>query len=84
VLLPASSSVSYPTFLVSFVLTHMTGLISHVPGGIGIFETVMVLMLLPRLPVPAVLGSLLAYRGIYYSLPVAVASVIIAVHEMAR
>lgn len=84
VLLPASSSVSYPAFLGIFVLAQVTGLISHVPGGIGIFETVMVLMLSPRLPVPAVLGSLLAYRGIYYLLPLALASLLLAVHEVTR
>jgi uncharacterized membrane protein YbhN (UPF0104 family) len=84
VLLPASPAMSYPAFLGIFVLAHVTGLISHVPGGIGIFETVMVLMLSPRLPVSAVLGSLLAYRGIYYLLPLVVASMLLAVQEVTR
>ena len=84
VLLPSSSAVSYPAFLGIFVLAHVSGLISHVPGGIGIFETVMLLLLSPTLPVSAVVGSLLAYRGIYYWLPLLVAVVLLVTHEVAR
>ena len=84
VLLPPSSAVSYPAFLGIFVLAQVIGLISHVPGGIGIFETVMLLLLSPTLPVSAVVGSLLAYRGIYYWLPLLVAVVLLVTHEVAR
>jgi phosphatidylglycerol lysyltransferase len=84
VLLPSSSTLSYPAFLGVFVLAQVTGLISHVPGGIGIFETVMLLLLSPSLPVSSLVGSLLAYRGIYYLLPLMVASVLLAAHEVMR
>lgn len=60
-LLPPSSTVPYPAFLGIFVLAHVIGLISHVPGGIGLFETVRLLLLSPTLPVSSGVGSLLAY-----------------------
>jgi phosphatidylglycerol lysyltransferase len=82
VLLPPSSTLSYPAFLGIYVLAQVAGLISHIPGGIGIFETVILLFLAPRIPASSVLGSLVAYRGIYYLLPLAVASALLAAHEV--
>jgi uncharacterized membrane protein YbhN (UPF0104 family) len=84
VLLPSSSAVSFPVFLGIFVLAHVAGSISHVPGGIGIFETVMLLLLSPTFPVSPLVASLLAYRGIYYVLPLLVAIVLLAAHEVTR
>jgi uncharacterized membrane protein YbhN (UPF0104 family) len=83
-LLPPSSSLSYPAFLGIFALAQVAGLISHVPGGIGIFETVILLFLSTGLPAASVLGSLVAYRGIYYLLPLAVGSALLAAHEVIR
>ena len=55
------------------LLSQLLGLVSHVPAGLGVFETSMVLLLAPWLPGDRVLGSLLAYRLVYYLLPMAVA-----------
>jgi len=62
----------------------MIGLISHVPAGIGVFKTVILLLLSSTLPVSAVVGSSLAYRGIYYMLPLAVTTVLLVVHEVTQ
>ena len=45
------------------------GVLSNVPGGAGVFETVIVLLLVGKIPGEAVVASLLAYRVIYYLLP---------------
>ena len=50
--------------------------------GLGVFETMMVLLLAPWLPGDAVLGSALAYRLVYYLLPLAVAVVLFAGFEL--
>ena len=47
--------------------------ISHVPGGIGVFETVIILAM-PQVPASELLGSMLAYRAIYYLVPLVVAA----------
>ncbi|MGY1511929.1 bifunctional lysylphosphatidylglycerol flippase/synthetase MprF [Aeromonas hydrophila] len=68
VLLPADS-VSYPVLLSAFVLASFIGVLAHVPGGIGVFEASMSLLLAKYLPVDKLLASLLLYRCIYYVLP---------------
>jgi phosphatidylglycerol lysyltransferase len=73
VLLPDAPGLTLPRFLGIFLLAQVAGLGSHVPAGLGVFETAMVMLLAPWLPGDAVLGSVLAYRIVYYLLPMAVA-----------
>jgi len=73
VLLPHPVPLSYLGFFDIFLLAQVSGILSNVPGGLGVFETVM-LVLLPKSITPAtLLGTLLAFRGIYYFLPLAIA-----------
>ena len=65
-----------------FVLAQVLGLASHVPAGLGVFETVVVLALRPVLPASAVLPALVAYRAIYYVAPFAVAAIALALYEL--
>ncbi len=83
-LLPVSSSLSYPGFLGIYLLAQMAGMTSQVPGGVGIFETVTLLLLSPTLPASAAFGSLLAFRGIYYILPLLAAAVLLGTQEIFR
>jgi phosphatidylglycerol lysyltransferase len=82
-LLP-TTALSYPEFLGVFLIAAGMGILSHIPGGLGVFETVVLLLLPPRLPTPAVFGALLAYRIIYYFLPLGIAAVLLASHEIQR
>ncbi|NIA12181.1 MAG: hypothetical protein GWP10_21290, partial [Nitrospiraceae bacterium] len=66
VLFPSTKIPSFPVFIAIFLLAQSAGLASHVPGGIGVFESVVLLFLSPGLPAPMVFGSLLVYRVIYY------------------
>ncbi|MFQ6078460.1 MAG: bifunctional lysylphosphatidylglycerol flippase/synthetase MprF, partial [Thermodesulfobacteriota bacterium] len=81
-LLPATANLSYPGFLGIFLLAQIAGLASQIPGGLGVFESVIVLLLSRYLPASSILGSLLAYRGIYYLLPLIVAAVLLGTHEV--
>jgi phosphatidylglycerol lysyltransferase len=83
-LFPASFKLSYPGFLGIYLLAQTAGLLSQVPGGLGVFETVVVLLLSPGVPASATLGSLLAYRGIYYILPLLTAAALLGVQEVLR
>ena len=49
-LLPAGIAVSYPRFLGIFLIAQVTGIASHVPGGLGVVEAVLLLMLAPMIP----------------------------------
>jgi uncharacterized membrane protein YbhN (UPF0104 family) len=71
-LLPADA----PSFIVVlgiFLLAQVAALLSTVPAGLGVFETIVVLLLEPSLAPDVVLGSLIAYRFIYYVVPLALA-----------
>jgi len=77
VLLPTSSSLTYGSFLSIFLLAQLAGLISQVPGGVGVFETTALLLLQPYFPAPAIIGSLVLYRGMYYLLPLLLAAILL-------
>jgi phosphatidylglycerol lysyltransferase len=75
-LLPSAPGLSFPAFLGIYLFTSVAGLVSHVPAGLGVFETLMVLLLARFLPGDAVLGSIVAYRIIYYLVPLGAAAVL--------
>jgi phosphatidylglycerol lysyltransferase len=77
-----TTGVSFLPFLGAFLLAQFAGVISHVPGGLGVFEFLVVRLLRPYVPdAAAVLGALVAYRAVYYLLPFVTALVALAVHE---
>lgn len=82
VLLSQSITVSFLPFLGVFLLAQVVGLLSHVPGGLGVFETVVLLLLRGAAPPATIVGSLLAYRLMYYVLPFTVAAVVLAAYEL--
>ena len=81
-LLPSSPHLSFFGFLGIFLLAEVAGLLSQIPGGLGVFETVVLLLLSPTVSSHLVLGSLIAYRGIYYLLPLGVAAIMLGSHEI--
>lgn len=74
--------VDYPHVLTVLLTTVMATLIVRVPGGLGVLETVFVALLAYRVPQGHLLAALLAYRGIYYLLPLMLATVLYALTEM--
>jgi phosphatidylglycerol lysyltransferase len=80
VLLPDSATHGFLAFLAVYLLAVAAGLISSLPGGIGVFETVL-LLLLPDGPVEEKLAAMLIYRAIYYLLPFALALAWLAARE---
>ena len=81
VLLPPQASIGFATFAGVYLLALTAGAASNVPGGIGVFEFVL-LLLLPGVPQDRLLGALVAYRAIYYFAPFAVALVLLGTHEI--
>lgn len=72
VLLPAGT-VGFPAFIGFYSLAIAVGVISHVPGGLGVFEAVLVLALGQQVPADRLVGALVLYRVIYHLLPLALA-----------
>lgn len=82
VLLPPGSAVPYPMFVGLFLLAQVAGLASHVPGGLGVFEAVLVTTLGDRVPAASLLASLLAFRVIYYLIPFAAGAALLVGYEV--
>lgn len=83
-LLPPAWDLLFFHFLAVFLFAQVAGLMSNVPGGLGVFETVIVLLLPADLPRPQLLAALVAYRGVYYFLPLLAAALVLGGHEVAR
>ncbi|MGA7105699.1 MAG: bifunctional lysylphosphatidylglycerol flippase/synthetase MprF [Candidatus Deferrimicrobiaceae bacterium] len=81
VLLPPGGDLSFPEFLCPYLIAQVAGLVSHVPGGLGVFETVLLLLLSPRVGRDSLVGAMLVFRVVYYLLPLALAAMAIGVHE---
>jgi hypothetical protein len=83
-LLVTVEPLSYPTLCSIYLLAQIAGLISHLPGGIGVFETVILLSLSSTIPDKEILGALLIFRFIYYFIPLLVALLLLAGYEIRR
>jgi len=81
-LLPPSAGVPFTTVLVAFLLSAVFGVVSHVPGGVGVFEGAMISLLAGRIAPAALFGPLLVYRFAYYLLPLVVGGVVLGTHEL--
>ncbi|MBU0966994.1 MAG: bifunctional lysylphosphatidylglycerol flippase/synthetase MprF [Proteobacteria bacterium] len=84
VLLPHSDPLPFAVFVGLYLLALIAGLISNVPGGLGVFESLMVLMLAPFTAGPPVIAALLVFRGIYYLLPLGLAALLLGGMELHR
>lgn len=81
VLIQSATPLHFFAFLAAFLLAMAAGVLSNVPGGIGVFESALIL-LLPQVPVSTLLGAIFAYRILYYLLPLGIALALIAIHEV--
>jgi phosphatidylglycerol lysyltransferase len=81
VLLPSSANIAFVTFAGVYAVACFAGVVSHVPGGLGVFESVIILAL-PHVAPEALLGSLLAYRAIYYLAPLLIAALLFTSQEL--
>lgn len=83
VLLPANS-IDFPSFVAIYAVAIGLGVLSHVPAGLGVFETVIIASVGPHLDVKNVLGALVLYRVIYHLLPLVLAACAISLLEVRR
>jgi len=81
VLLPPSG-LRFVGFIGVFMVAHLLGLASHVPGGLGVFEGTMVFLLRPFMDAGAVLPALIVYRAVFYLLPLALTVIALVVDEL--
>ena len=82
-LLPPSP-LSFFHFMGAFLAAILLGMVSHVPGGLGVFEGTLVLLLKPYLDSASLLPSLVLFRVVYYLLPLSIALLVAVADEVRR
>lgn len=60
------------------------GVLSHIPGGLGVFEVAILYAIGSRVPPSAVMAALVAYRAIHYLLPLLLSTILLAGFETRR
>ena len=75
--------IDYPTVLGVMLMGAVAGVVTHVPANLGVLEAVVVYALGARLPAHELLAAVLAYRAVYYLLPLALALPAYALSETA-
>lgn len=81
-LLLPPNDMGFATFLAVFAAAIFAGVASHVPGGVGVFETIILAALPASVPVDQAAAGLLLYRLIYYLVPFALALILLALSEL--
>jgi len=74
----------YPTVLSVLLVAAVAGVITHVPAGLGVLEAVFLAALSGVLGHAEIIAALLAYRAVYYLLPLVVASALFAALEATK
>jgi phosphatidylglycerol lysyltransferase len=76
--------VPFLAFLVVYALALMVGVSSHVPGGLGVFESVMLFALHDSVSPKNLAAAMLAYRVIYHLIPLVLALFVLVGRELAE
>lgn len=71
----------FVSFLAVYSASLLLGIVGHTPGGVGIFESVMVFALRGDIATPSLLAALLAYRAVYFGLPLLLSVAVLIAYE---
>ena len=80
-LLPPSASIAFVPFIAVYLASVIVGVLSHVPAGLGVLES-MLLLLLPHVPPDQLLASVVLYRVIYEVIPLVFALLLWGSYEL--
>ncbi len=70
------------TFLAVYAIALLLGVIGHTPGGLGVFEAAILFALDGTVPPAEAVAALLAYRTIYFVLPLLLSGALLAAFEV--
>jgi glycosyltransferase 2 family protein len=81
--LPEAANPGFFVVLAVFLASFSAALISHAPGGLGVFELVFITAM-PDVPADQVLAALLVFRLFYLLIPLALSLVVVSIFERQR
>lgn len=76
------STLGVAGFPAVFAVALVIGVLSHVPGGIGVFEAVMIAVLTPFMLIEEIAAALVVYRLVYYLVPFLFGTALLIAGEM--
>lgn len=76
IFLPSAGLPSFTTFLAIYTIALGAGIFANTPGGVGVFEAVLLGLLASDAPAE-VFAAVLAYRITYYLIPFALAAIVL-------
>lgn len=85
VLLPADSTVGFPSFLAVYLLAVVVAVITHVPGQFGVLDLIILVLYGfqdPKEAAEPILAAVLVYRVIYTLLPMLIGVALLVLHEI--
>lgn len=74
----------FGAFILVYLLALAAGVLSHVPGGVGVFEAILLAAFANTLGAAPLAAALLLYRLIYVLLPLLVACIMLLANEAVR
>ena len=79
-MLSASAEIGFLPVAAIYVMANTAAIVSHVPGGLGVIEAV----ILSLVPGANVIGALIAFRTIYFLIPFVIGSLMLGAFEFAH
>lgn len=73
--------IPFDVFIGVFIIAQVLGVFSQVPGGLGVFEGLFMFIIPGNNNAALLFGALIAYRIIYYLLPLIVSAVVLFSYE---
>lgn len=81
-ILPTVPGLTFPHVLGIYLAAFAGGLVSGLPGGVGVFDSVLLLGLAGWMDAAQAVGSILLFRLAYYLFPAALAAIAFLAHEV--
>ena len=75
--------IPFDVFIGVFLIAQVLGVFSQVPGGLGVFEGLFMFIIPGEHNQAMLFGALIAYRIIYYLLPLVFSAIMLIVYELA-
>ncbi|MDQ2077873.1 YbhN family protein [Marinimicrobium sp. ABcell2] len=76
------TEVGYFELLGVLLVSAIAGIIAHIPGALGVLEAVFIALLADQVPPAMLFAALIAYRAVFYLLPLFIAVILYAGFEI--
>lgn len=80
VLLPVHSNISFADFLPNYLLAQVAVVLTHVPGGVGVLELIL-MHIIHGVEPQRLFGAILVFRVFYYIIPLLISLLFLFVYE---